>query len=725
MKIRCRVLALLPLIGLPLVLSAQIAQANNWHFGAQRSVKFVNGQPELNPPSSVVGFEGVACLSDTLGNLLFYTNGGGRPPSTSGQNGGTIWNRNHEEMYDMRGEEGGGFSARQSAIAMPAPGNNPDLYYLFTMEEAEFDVGGSVTGQPLGRGLSYFTIDMSLNGSLGGVVLADQRVFTPAYEGLDATPMTTREGYWIVCHTITPEGIFNLVVTPLTATGVGTPVALPVPNPVAGKIKFSPDGTLLFNNGFVYEFDPGIGQVGNTLANLPDISDITVTFTPDSRYLYATEGSFALGELIVRYSMEDFTKIDVARLEEDASVTVLQAGPFQIGPSGNIYFLEQNFGVTPRYGLSEIVCVSSPTPSVNRLILDLTGTNEEEFASFSPPQFVDAIFKRPVVRDTLVLDTLVVDLCRDSPATLVPRETGTEFRWSDGSTADTLSVATPGTYCVTVSGGCQPTVDCQEVRELSIGFEVFDQIDRGCDGDFALLRARGANQFDSIQWSISTPNGTDPVLLTTDTVEVLLVSPSVNVRITGFSACGEAQSASVLDFILPRFAAELAIDGPTSDVCAGDDVRLEVLNRGRDALTEINWFDGSDGNILAVSLLKDVDYFVDVLSECGDSLRLFADFTFTEDCDCEDEVPEIFSPNRDGINDVFRLYSNCTPTDYALLVFNRWGQVVFESNDPTQAWDGSVNGAPQELGVYLYRMVFRYPNSDATETREGQFSLIR
>ncbi|MTB51778.1 gliding motility-associated C-terminal domain-containing protein [Lewinella sp. W8] len=725
MNLFCRVLALVTIGCLPAALLAQPAQANNWHFGSQISVRFVDGQPVLNPPSAIVGFEGVVSLSDTLGNLLFYTNGGGRPPGMSGQNGGTIWNRNHEVMYDMRGEEGGGFSARQSAIAMPAPGNNPDLYYLFTMEETEFNIGGSVPGQPLGRGLSYFTIDMSLNGGLGEVVLADQRIFTPSYEGLDATPMADGEGYWIICQNITPQGDFNFVVTPLTANGVGTPTPVSVPNPVEGKIKFSPDGSLLFNNGFIYEFDPSTGEVGNTLANLPDISDVAVTFTPDSRYLYTTEGSFVLGELIVRYDMQDFTKIDVARLEEDPAVTVLQAGPFQIGPNGNIYFLEQNLGLEQRYGLSEIECVSSPVPVVNRLVLDLTEENGDEFASFSPPQFVDAIFKRPVVQDTLFLDTLMVDLCPNSSLTLRPREAGTEFLWTDGSTADSLAVSVPGTYCVTVTGGCQPTVDCQRVEELTIGFRILDEVDRGCDGDFLLLRFAGPNRYDSIRWTISLPGTPDPFIFTTDTIEAPLASPNINVSITGFASCGTVRSASVLDFIAPRFAAELAIDGPTGEVCAGDDVQLSVLNQGRDELALIQWFDGSTEETLDVNLLPDEEYFVDVIGECGDSIRLFADFTFTEECDCEDEIPEIFSPNRDGTNDLFRLYTNCSPTDYTLIIYNRWGQVVFESTNPDQAWDGSVNGIPQNSDVYLYRMAFRYPNADATEIREGQFSLIR
>ncbi|MGI9160118.1 MAG: hypothetical protein ACR2K1_10245, partial [Saprospiraceae bacterium] len=106
-------------------------------------------------PSAIFTFEGSASIANADGNLLFYTNGGGRDSVLSGQPGGKIWNRNHEVMYDMGNTEGGGFSSAQSSVIIPKPGA-PGQYYLFTMEEVEYYVGGDVPGQPLGRGLSYF-----------------------------------------------------------------------------------------------------------------------------------------------------------------------------------------------------------------------------------------------------------------------------------------------------------------------------------------------------------------------------------------------------------------------------------------------------------------------------------------------------------------------------------------------------------------------------------------
>ena len=57
-------------------------------------------------------------------------------------------------MYDMQGTEGGGWSAAQSSVIVPAPGE-PNVYYLFTMEEFEFDIDVAVPSEPNGRGLRY------------------------------------------------------------------------------------------------------------------------------------------------------------------------------------------------------------------------------------------------------------------------------------------------------------------------------------------------------------------------------------------------------------------------------------------------------------------------------------------------------------------------------------------------------------------------------------------
>lgn len=97
-------------------------QGNVWHFGQGAALDFNSGAAVVTTPSSMWTFEGSASICDENGNLLFYSNGGGRSPQLSGQSSGKIWNRNHEVMYDMGFTEGGGFSSAQSSVIIPKPG---------------------------------------------------------------------------------------------------------------------------------------------------------------------------------------------------------------------------------------------------------------------------------------------------------------------------------------------------------------------------------------------------------------------------------------------------------------------------------------------------------------------------------------------------------------------------------------------------------------------------
>jgi hypothetical protein len=78
-------------------------EANIWHFGDSIWVDFTIGTPVQILGSSQATFEDFASYYDSLGNLLLYTNCGGREPLFSGQDGGHIWNRNNVIMYDMQG----------------------------------------------------------------------------------------------------------------------------------------------------------------------------------------------------------------------------------------------------------------------------------------------------------------------------------------------------------------------------------------------------------------------------------------------------------------------------------------------------------------------------------------------------------------------------------------------------------------------------------------------
>ncbi len=91
---------------------------------------------------------------------------------------------------------------------------------------------------------------------------------------------------------------------------------------------------------------------------------------------------------------------------------------------------------------------------------------------------------------------------------------------------------------------------------------------------------------------------------------------------------------------------------------------------------------------------------------------------------CNAYVPNAFSPNDDGFNDVFQLYnSGCPLEGFEMHIFDRWGGNVFYSNDLNIGWDGTYDGKKAELGVYVYQIVFSAFGKK--EFLEGDVVVIR
>ena len=86
-------------------------------------------------------------------------------------------------------------------------------------------------------------------------------------------------------------------------------------------------------------------------------------------------------------------------------------------------------------------------------------------------------------------------------------------------------------------------------------------------------------------------------------------------------------------------------------------------------------------------------------------------------------VPNAFSPNGDGTNDVFYVYGDGIKT-MQLRIFNRWGEKVYESNNQSDGWDGTYKGQLQPPGVYVYTVDLIYLNN-RTRFKDGSVTLIR
>ena len=85
-------------------------------------------------------------------------------------------------------------------------------------------------------------------------------------------------------------------------------------------------------------------------------------------------------------------------------------------------------------------------------------------------------------------------------------------------------------------------------------------------------------------------------------------------------------------------------------------------------------------------------------------------------------VPNSFTPNGDGLNDTFGVYGESIK-NYRMQVFNRWGQVIFESNNVTEQWDGTYNGRFVPQGAYIYKMSANGINGNTT-SKNGTLNII-
>lgn len=93
-------------------------------------------------------------------------------------------------------------------------------------------------------------------------------------------------------------------------------------------------------------------------------------------------------------------------------------------------------------------------------------------------------------------------------------------------------------------------------------------------------------------------------------------------------------------------------------------------------------------------------------------------------------VPNTFTPDNDDFNETFSpvFTSGFDPLDYKLLIFNRWGEIVFESNDATVGWDGTYGKNSQDIvkdGTYIWKIEFKESMSDKRHVHSGHVNVLK
>lgn len=122
----------------------------------------------------------------------------------------------------------------------------------------------------------------------------------------------------------------------------------------------------------------------------------------------------------------------------------------------------------------------------------------------------------------------------------------------------------------------------------------------------------------------------------------------------------------------------------------------------------------------------DVYMLHDVCGELSRAAYVGLDCGIVRDSSCF-YVPNAFSPNRDGTNDMFQVEGNCRVVSFRMEIYNRWGGHVFSSTDVERGWDGQTDDEACEAGIYLYFVEMEFESGYQTyrQFMAGELTLVR
>jgi len=136
------------------------------------------------------------------------------------------------------------------------------------------------------------------------------------------------------------------------------------------------------------------------------------------------------------------------------------------------------------------------------------------------------------------------------------------------------------------------------------------------------------------------------------------------------------------------------------------------------------WQDGSTGNDFLVK--QPGNYSVKIFNQFGCTVSKSINVNFQQCSECQLYLPSAFTPNGDGLNDVFRVKTICAQVDdFHLQIYARWGQLIFESSNISDGWDGTYKNKPLPIGTYVYIVHYKKYGVPGIQLQKGTITLIR
>ncbi len=314
-----------------------------------------------------------------------------------------------------------------------------------------------------------------------------------------------------------------------------------------------------------------------------------------------------------------------------------------------------------------------------------------------------------------------------------------DILWSNNTTNTTISNLIAGTYTATITdeNGCIKTSDITLVNPplLEVDLDIRDSLTFNvscfgiCDG-WALAIPNGGTLGSTGDYSYSWSDGQ-----TSSLAEGLCAGTAYTVTVVDANGCDESSTTIILTQP-PVFEAQVTTTDyygpgkPPLNVTFVDSTYLSTIHpmlftwMWPDGVIEpVSWEFGENGMNISYSFTDVGENKVNLIvlnktTGCADTLD------FVIDVQGLNEINNVFSPNGDGTNDVF-IFENHGMNILSVMIFNRWGQKVFETDVSSAQWDGkNLKGDDELAGTYFYVLTAQGKDGYRYEEK-GAVILIR
>ncbi|MFN0276014.1 MAG: gliding motility-associated C-terminal domain-containing protein [Chitinophagales bacterium] len=305
--------------------------------------------------------------------------------------------------------------------------------------------------------------------------------------------------------------------------------------------------------------------------------------------------------------------------------------------------------------------------------------------------------------DSLVTAGDDVVMCKGDTIQITSTGSG-DFEWSPASSVSDPFISNPfafpsstTTYIVTVDNGCFADVDSLTVfvDEFAIDLEDIIEVCTGEGVQIGIENEAGVTYTWSPADGLSGTDISNPTTFTTENITYNLVAENENSCI----------SEDEVDVVVNSASVTLSQD---TIILLGGSAILITDGDGVDYFWQpTDFLDCIDCAVVTATPPATTTYIVMITDEDGcidyDTVTVFVD----SECKRLIHFPNGFSPNGDNINDVFIPITYLQDVeDPEMRIYNRWGEIVFETTDMNIGWDGSFNNENQPVGSFVYTFSF-------------------